>query len=143
MNDTVSLLREVCQGCKYATESIEIAKNYATDKRMASLLMRSAEEHERIKRETSRKIRELGAKEAGHPSMGAAMTKAHMSISLMLNPKPERMAELMINGCNMGVKTVAKYKNRYGAASVESVALADSLITAERDLSYGMLGFLK
>lgn len=143
MNDTVALLREVCQGCKYATESIGIAKGYARNKKIAMLLERSSAEHEKVKREASRKIKELGAKETSHPNMGAAMTKAHMNISLSINPKPERMAELMINGCNMGIKTVSKYKNRYSSASEESVALADELIRAERNLSDGMLGFLR
>ena len=43
----------------------------------------------------------------------------------------------------MGIKTVSKYKNRYSSASEESVALADELIRAERNLSDGMLGFLR
>ena len=63
MNDTVALLREVCQGCKYATESIGIAKGYARNKKIAMLLERSSAEHEKVKREASRKIKELGAKD--------------------------------------------------------------------------------
>ena len=142
MNDTASLLREVCQGCKYAIESIEIARKYATDERVASVLRASGESHKKIQRAASQGLKKEGVKEISHPAIGALMTKAQMNITLMLSSKPKSIAGVIIDGCNMGIKTVSKYKNRYPKASEECRGLADGLILAERELSSGMLKFL-
>ena len=143
MKDTHALLREVCKGCKYATETIGIAMNYTKDKSLYALLGKYDKEHEGIKKRLSQKISEAGIKESKHPAVSAEMAKLHMNMSLSISPTENKIAELMINGCNMGIKTVARYKNRHPYAAPESICLANELIRTERNMAEDLLKYLK
>jgi hypothetical protein len=143
MNDTAKLLRESCRGCKYATESITIAMDYAKDKKIKNTLASYNSTHQAIKHKMQAKIHEAGLSEASHPSMPAAMAKLHMNLSLTLNPSDSKIADLMINGCSMGMKSISKLKNKHPKASPEAHVLADELILAEKNMISDMLHFLK
>lgn len=142
MNDTARLLKESCRGCKYATESITIASDYAKDRKIKNLLDSYNSTHQHIKQKMQKEIHEAGLKEASHPSMPALMTKLHMNVSLSINPSSEKIADLMINGCSMGMKSISRLKNKHPHASAEAKALADELIRTEQDMIADMLPFL-
>ena len=142
MNETATLLKESSRGCKYATETIGIALEYVKEPKMRTLLIKYDKEHERLKGRIGEKIKEEGQKEYRHPNMGAAMAKLHMNMSLSVNPANNRVAAIMINGCNSGVKSIAKAKNRNPKASPQSRALADELIAMENEMAKKLLDFL-
>jgi len=48
----------------------------------------------------------------------------------------------MIDGCNMGIKSVSEYINKYKTASKESVDLAKKLVKAEQEFMNELLGYL-
>lgn len=143
MKDTKALLTEGNRGCKYATETIEIALGYAKGASMRSLLSKYGKEHENVKARFRKRLNTEGIKEGHHPAMGAAMAKLHMNVSLTMNPTDSRIAELMINGCNMGIKTLSRLKNRHPSAAPESVCLVGELIDVERGMAEELLKFLR
>ena len=51
-------------------------------------------------------------------------------------------ADLITDGCNMGVKSLFKYLNQYKAADEKSKKLAKKLISIEEDLSSNLRKFL-
>ena len=53
-----------------------------------------------------------------------------------------KIAEIMIDGCNMGIKSLSRYINQYKAADERSKDLAKRLVSAEEKLSCDMRGFL-
>ena len=75
--------------------------------------------------------------------MAATMTKLHMNISLSISAKDSRLAELMINGCHMGIKTLYKDKHRYRGASSEAQTLADELIGIEEEMMGELYSYLR
>ena len=46
----------------------------------------------------------------------------------------ESLAELMTDGCNMGVKSLSRYLNQYKAADDRAKAITKKLINLETDL---------
>ena len=52
------------------------------------------------------------------------------------------IADLITDGCNMGVKSLRRYLNQYKAADDESRAIAKRLIAVERSLADNMVAYL-
>ena len=54
----------------------------------------------------------------------------------------QRSADLITDGCNMGVKSLSRYLNQYQAADEETKDIAKKLIKQEEELSIHMRSFL-
>ena len=55
-------------------------------------------------------------------------------MKLAMNTSDETIAELMTDGCNMGVKSLNRYLNQYKAADDRAKAITKKLINLETDL---------
>lgn len=53
-----------------------------------------------------------------------------------------RIADLMTDGCNMGVKSLSQYLNQYKAADETSKDITKRLIALEERLAVDIRGFL-
>ena len=52
-------------------------------------------------------------------------------VKLMMDDQPEHVAELLSDGCHMGIKSLSQYLNQYSDASEESRNLVRKLIDCE------------
>ncbi|MDE6101676.1 MAG: hypothetical protein K2F73_01670 [Ruminococcus sp.] len=59
-----------------------------------------------------------------------------------MNESDQTIAELITDGCNMGIKSLNQYLNQYQAADERSKNLTKRLISAEEKLSFDMRQFL-
>ncbi len=143
MNDTNALLREACLTSAYAAESIQMAKEYAEDRGLKTVLGRFAEEHRSIKRQLEEELRSRGVNELPRPTITKSISKIRTGISLSMNPESDNIARLVLDGCTTGMKSLSKSKNRHPAAEPESVRLTNELIKSERDMFSEMLRYLK
>lgn len=137
------LLRKTDEGTKYATETISIALDYAKGSGIRQILSKYNKEHEALKGKLIAKIHEMGASEDDHPTFSAKMAKMHMKVSLELSPSEHRIAEIMVNGCHMGIKTLWKEKNRSKEKGDDSQMLADWLIGIEKRMTDELLPYLR
>lgn len=51
-------------------------------------------------------------------------------------------AELIVDGCNMGIKTLCRYENQYAAADDAAMKLTDDLIRLEEKLRQDLREYL-
>lgn len=58
------------------------------------------------------------------------------------NESDATIADLITDGCNMGVKSLSRYLNQYQAADEETKDIAKKLIKQEEELSIHMRSFL-
>ena len=56
------------------------------------------------------------------------------TVKLVMNESDKTIADLMTDGCNMGVKSLEKYLNQYKAADDEAKNIAKELIGSEEKL---------
>jgi hypothetical protein len=63
-------------------------------------------------------------------------------MKLLLNNDDNKIADIMIDGCNYGIKSVSKYINKYKAASPESINHAKTLVKTEQEFMTELLEFL-
>ena len=142
MNDTISLLKECDAGLIMATDSLTQAINYAKAHNFSNMLRKYYDEHQKIKIDVKTKLMENNEKEDKPSVVGRTAAKGMTSMKLMLNDTDEKIASLMIDGCNMGIKNVSRYMNQYGESEEEALRLANSIVVLEQNFANELRQYL-
>lgn len=140
--DTIYLLRECNAGCKLATNSMEQVKPYISNEKLMSIINQYIDKHIKIGNECQQMLSQYNAEEKDPQATAKAFSWISTEVKLMLNNDTHKIADIMIDGCNMGIKSVSSYINKYKAASNESVNLAKSLVKMEQEFMNDLLEFL-
>ena len=74
--------------------------------------------------------------------MASAMSWLKTHAELAMDASDATVADLMTDGCNMGVKSLSKYLNQYKAADEKSKDLAKRLIGEEEHLTQQIRAYL-
>ncbi len=140
--DTVKLLRECDAGIRMGISSIDDVLGYVDSDRLKQRLTDCMKEHQQLKAE----IRGLLAryhdegKEPNPVAKGMSMVKTN--VKLGLDASDATIADLMTDGCNMGVKSLSQYLNQYKAADEVSKDIAGRLIALEEQLAVDLRAWL-
>lgn len=140
--DTIKLLRECDAGVKMGTSSIEDVLDSVRAKSFEKLLSDCKEEHKKLDVE----IRQLLDKYKDEGKEPAAIAKGmswmKTNIKLAMEDSDATIADLMTDGCNMGVKSLNKYLNKYKGADEVSKDITKRLINLEEKLAVDIREFL-
>lgn len=140
--DTIKLLRECDAGIKMGVSSIEDVLGYVENDELERLLTECKDEHEKLDRELQQlldKYKDDG-KEPATIAKGMSWMKTNMKLAM--NESDHTIADLMTDGCNMGVKSLNKYLNKYEAADEVSKDITKRLINLEEKLAVDIRKFL-
>lgn len=140
--DTVKLYRECDAGIKMGVSAIDDVLEYADSKRLVQYLTNSKNEHIKLKDEIQSFLDKYHDDGKNPPAMAKSMSWLKTNVKLTLNESDKTIADLMIDGCDMGVKSLSKYLNQYAAADENSKNIAKRLIHIEEQLSTDMRQFL-
>ncbi len=133
--DTIKLLRECDAGIKMGISSIDEVIDYVEDDQFRKYLSDCKIEHEEMKEDIQRLLHEYDDEGKDPNIMAKSMSWMKTNVKLVMNESDETIADLMVDGCNMGVKSLTKYLNQYKAASEEAKDIAMKLINSEDKLS--------
>ena len=140
--DTIKLLRECDAGIKMGVSSIkEVLDNVKSDK-LREILIDSLREHEELDRDIQKGLDEFGDDGKDPNPMAASMSWIKTNVKLMMHESDKTIADLMTDGCDMGVKSLSKYLNQYKAADERSKDIAKKLIKIEQKLADDIRGYL-
>ncbi len=140
--DTVKLLRECDAGTKMGISSIGDVLKYVHSEKLKKVLTDSMEEHEKLESELETllaKYRDDG-KEPNPMAKGMSWIKTN--VKLMMKESDATVADLITDGCDMGVKSLSRYLNQYAAADEASKDIAKRLISLEERLGVAMRDYL-
>ena len=140
--DTISLLRECNSGTQMAVYSINEILETAKDQKFRDILTSSKHQHEKLGNELHILLQKYGdsTKDPGVIAKGMSWMKTNMKLSM--EDSDATIAELMTDGCNMGVKSLNRYLNQYKAADEVSKDIAKRLINLEERLAIDIRQFL-
>lgn len=140
--DTIQLLRECDAGVKMGVSSIDDVLDYVGSSKLKNLLTDCKSEHDKLDEEIQGLLDkyEDEGKEPNIMAKGMSWMKTNMK--LMMNESDSTIADLMTDGCNMGVKSLNKYLNQYEAADEVSKDITKRLINLEEKLAVDMRDFL-
>ena len=140
--DTIKLLRECDAGVKMGVSSIkEVLDNVKSDK-LRGILIDSLREHEELDKDIQKGLDEFGDEGKDPNPMATSMSWIKTNVKLMMHESDKTVADLMTDGCDMGVKSLSKYLNQYKAADERSKDVAKKLIKIEQKLGDDIRGYL-
>lgn len=140
--DTIELLRECDAGIKMGVSSIDDVLKYVKDDELKSYLEKSKNDHEIIQDELQKLLDEYHDDGKEPNVMEKSMSWIKTNVKLAVDESDDTIADLITDGCNMGVKSLAKYQSQYKAADEKSKNLADRLIGIEERLGKEIRKFL-
>lgn len=141
-NDTISLLQECSAGANMAMSAIDQVLEGVENPALRDALTESRRVHDRIGGETRSLLRAQGQEGKAANPVAQSMAWLKTNWKLTVHPGDETVADLIVDGCNMGVKSLTRYQNQYPAASGHARALAGQLIDAEEQLSNELRRYL-
>lgn len=140
--DTIRLLRECDAGIKMGVSAIEDVVDRVADQRFRRLLTDCAAEHDKLKREIQTLLDKYGDEGKDPNPIAKGMSHMKTGMKLGMDDSDETVADLMTDGCNMGVKSLSQYLNQYKAANEASKDITKRLIALEERLAVDIRGFL-
>ena len=140
--DTIKLLRECDAGIKMGIASIEDVLGHAENKELYEELNTCRDGHVQLQCEIQKLLGEYKDEGKNPNPIAKGMSWMKTNVKLGMEAQDSTIADLMTDGCNMGVKSLSKYLNQYQAADEESKTLAKKLIRLEEQLAVDMRKFL-
>ena len=140
--DTVKLLRECDAGIKMGVKSIDDVLEYVKSEALRKYLAECKREHEVLKQEVQSLLDKYhdDGKEPNPIAKSMSWMKTNMKLGMDMSDGT--VADLITDGCNMGVKSLNRYLNEYEAADEVSKDIAKRLINLEERLAVDIRGFL-
>ena len=140
--DTIRLLRECDAGVKMGIDSIDDVLDEVESVQFVKYLKDCKQEHEQLDTEIQKEL-DRYQDEGKNPSpIASKMSWLKTNMKLSFDHSDETIADLMTDGCNMGVKSLNKYLNEYKAADEVSKNITKRLINLEERLAIDIRQFL-
>lgn len=140
--DTIKLLRECDAGVKMGTKSIEDVLDSVKSPKLRELLNRCREEHLKLDHEIAEELDRFDDDGKNPNPIAKSMSWLKTSVKLTVDSSDATVADLMTDGCNMGVKSLNRYLNQYEAAEEFSKDICKRLINLEEKLAIDIRGYL-
>ena len=140
--DTIRLLRECDAGVKMGTDSIEDVLDRVKDDEFKLLLQECRREHQVLEKEIREQLDRFQDQGKDPAPMLKGMSWIKTNMKMAMDESDGTIADLMTDGCNMGVKSLNKYLNEYKAAEERSKDIAKRLINLEEKLAIDIRQYL-
>lgn len=140
--DTVRLLKECDAGTKMAVSSIDEVLESVRDSELKQLLQESKDHHEKLENDICALLKKHDAEEKDPNTIAKGMSWMKTNMKMSMDNSDSTVADLITDGCNMGVKTLNRYLNQYKTADNESKAICGKLISIEEQLCKELRGYL-
>ena len=140
--DTVKLLRECDAGVNMGIESIDQVREHVKSQKLKSYLVECRREHDKLNSEIQSLLDKYGDDGKSPNPIAKGMSWIKTNVKLGMDDSDNTVADLMTDGCNMGVKSLNRYLNEYKAADEVSKDITKRLINLEERLAQDIRGYL-
>lgn len=140
--DTIKLLRECDAGIKMGVSAIDEVIHHVHNETFKGLLDSCKKEHQKLDKELQVLLDRYhdDGKDPNPIAKGMSWMKTNMKLGMEDTDKT--VADLMTDGCNMGVKSLNRYLNQYEAADEVSKDITKRLINLEATLAIDIRPYL-
>lgn len=142
MEDTISLLKECDSGTKMAVISIDEVMEYVRGNKLAGILKDAKEKHESYGNRIHEYLLNIGSNDKDPSLMAKGMSWVKINLKMTMDEKDSTVAELITDGCNMGIESLKNYMNEYPDADEEAKDIASQIISTEKDIINSLKEFL-
>lgn len=132
--DSINLLKECNSGAKTAVNSFDAVIDKVHDPALQEMLKGSRQAHVDLGNETDRLLESEGETGKDPSAMARAGARFKINLELLRESTDNTIADLMTDGCNMGIKQISVYFNKYPNADDAVKALAERFRSEEDTL---------
>ena len=140
-NDTVKLLRECNAGIKMGENAIKKVLPRTTSNELKHTLEVCKNTHAELGDKTHGLLLSMNADTKPPHPVARFMSDMKVRMKLM-EGGDDKIADVMTDGCDMGIKSLHRYLNQYKNADKEAKNIAERLIASEEYLEAQMRDFL-
>jgi len=140
--DTIKLLRECDAGVKMGISSIDDVLEHVKKEDFRKKLSKCREEHQDLQIKILQELEKYQDSGKNPNPIAKGMSWMKTNMKLTMEESDATIAELMTDGCNMGVKSLNRYLNQYKAAEEVAKDMAKRLINLEEELTVEIRQYL-
>ena len=140
--DTGKLLRECDAGIKMGISSIDDVLDHVKKEDFRKKLTKCREEHEDLQIKILEELEKYQDDGKNPNPIAKSMSWMKTNLKLNIEDSDATVADLMTDGCNMGVKSLNRYLNQYKAAEEVAKDMAKRLINLEEKLAVDIRQYL-
>lgn len=141
-DDTIKLLRECNSGIQMAVYSMEEVLDDVKSEDFRKILKDSISKHNELGNETHSLLSQNNEETKEPNPIAKGMSWIKTNAKMMMDDSDRVAADLITDGCNMGIKTLYRYLNQYKAADKESQKLTEKIIREEETLRQNLRNYL-
>ena len=141
-SDTIKLLRECDAGIKMGVSSLDEVLDYVHDEKLEEALKEYREEHNELQSEILTLLEKYQDDGKEPNPIAKSMSWVKANAKLVMDESDHTIADLVTDGCNMGVKSLNRYLNQYKAADEKTKNITKKLIRLEEKLTAEVQKFL-
>ncbi len=140
--DTVKLLKECDSGIKMGISAIDEVIDDVKNTDFKNLLNDSKNQHEKLKDEILVLLNEHNDDGKNPNPMAKGMSWLKTNMKMAADNTDNTVADLITDGCNMGVKSLSRYLNQYKSADRKSRDITGRLVQIEDRLATDIRQYL-
>lgn len=125
------LLDYVHKSTEMGRYGILTVMNSAGEPELHAALEQQLEEYERLSSAAAKMLQERGKRPKGLGGMAKLSSQVSAKVQTMLDPSPEKIAEMMIQGNTMGMTKSLRHLHDYHGGDNRVRGLADKLLKTE------------
>lgn len=133
--DTIRLLRECDAGVKMGIAAIDEVLSDVENERFKAKLIDLKDDHQQLNGDIQKLLGKYHDDGKNPNPFIKGMSQIKTNFRMAAENSDATIADLMTDGCNMGVKSLSRYLNQYKAADESSKELAKRLIKIESDFT--------
>lgn len=141
-NDTKMLLQECDSGSKMAVASIDEVIDKVDSNELRQLLTESKNHHSKLGNDLHSILNDYGIDTKEPNPMAKGMSWIKTNVKIGMNDSDSAIADLMSEGCDMGIRSLNKYLNQYNSAEKSAKDICHRLISIEENLDKELRKFL-
>ena len=141
-SDTIHLLQECDAGSKMAVTSLDEVLDSVSDETMLELLTESKKHHEEFGNDLHEMLNKQGTDEKEPSPIAKGMSWIKTNVKIGMDGRDKTIADLIVDGCDMGIKSLFKYLNQYPTADESAKKVCKRLISIEDELRRKLYDYL-
>lgn len=140
--DSVELLKETNAGIQMGASTLHELITDIQNEQLRGVINAAKDEHDELGDEAHKMLLQYGSDtKEPHPA-AKAMSWMKTNIKMAAEKTDSTAAELITDGCNMGIKNLYRYMNQYGGADSSVVSLTKRVIKSEEQLRMNVREYL-
>ena len=143
MDQTQKLLQTIVENARMGADACDQLMPKTSDMTLRQELMNERQQYENACRDAEAQLMQLGV----HPHPKGPMARAGMwmgmEMNTMMDKSASHIADMLIQGCTMGVVEMTKARNSLPDADAQAQGVASALVTAQQESIERLKVFLK